>query len=70
MKFVYLKLEFQKVFKNRDDNDSKLHFSNAFLIVSCNLEANLEERKKKEREKKIPAGLVRVTLTSQSHWCQ
>lgn len=52
MKFVYLKLKFQKVFKNWDDNDSNLHFGYTFLIVSCNLEANLEERIKRKKGKK------------------
>lgn len=72
MKFVYLKLKFQKVFKNWDDNDSNLHFGYTFLIVSCNLEANLEERIKRKKGKKntsrarqgysdIPESLVPVT---------
>lgn len=55
MKFVYLKLKFQKAFKHRDDHDGNLHFDNTFLIVLCNLETNLK--------KNNPGGLIRVTLT-------
>lgn len=65
MKFVYLNLKFQKALKNRDDNDHNLHFDNTFLVVLCNLETNLEEKNPNK-----PGGLVRVTLTYQSHWCQ
>lgn len=44
MKFVYLKLKFQKAFKCRDDHDGNVHFDNTFLIVLCNLETNLKKK--------------------------
>lgn len=77
MKFVYLKLKFQKAFKNRDGNDSNLHFDNTFLIVLCNFKTNL--KKKKNTQKTQQEGLsgllwhTRVTGAnnqSSSKWSQ
>lgn len=69
MNFVYLKLKFQKVFKNRDDNYSNLCFDNTFLIVLWNLVANLENKTKTQHKtyqayqgnSDIPESLVPVT---------
>lgn len=40
---MYLKLKFQKAFKNSGGSESNLHFDNTSLIVSCNLETNLKK---------------------------
>lgn len=68
MKFVYLKLKFQKAFKNRDGNDSNLHFDNTFLIVLCNFKTNLKKNKPKKHNRRacqgysdIPESLVPTT---------